>query len=1496
LLILYDISHNKIDGLTNYKELKVEHEINTESVLSFSYPISDPKHDLIQEECYIRTQDNEYIVKEVNFKDDDWTEYICKLNIEGIKGKDVSHFETIEQSCTNAVNLALVGTGWTIGSCNVTKLRTVRKNNCNAYIVLQEIQSAYGCEMTFDAITKEVYIYQSLGADKGSYFAEQLNLKKLDVQRNSYDYITRLIPLGKDGLGIASINGGLNYVENYQYSNKIITAYWEDNRYTDATALLEDAIERLDYLSKPYRAYKADVIDLANINPQYAILDYSLGDTITLLAKSKSTKEAQRIIKLTAYPDEPERNSCEIANKLLNLANMQVRFVDTANIIDIVTTVDGLVDGTKVDGVDWAKVQNVHIITADIQDASITTAKIGNLQVTTAKIAEASITNVKIDRASINKLQVVTADIVDANITTAKIGNLAVSSAQIQDAAITTAKIGNAQIFSAKIADAQITTAKIGLGAITTALIATAAIGTTQIADGSITDAKIVSLTANKISAGTIDAATITVVHLNAANITVGTINGAQITPGAIGATQLATSINTLISTAQTTADGKNTIYYQIAQPAGGVYKANDIWYDTNDGYKMYYYNGTTWVTVSFGTNVFADNAITADKIADGVNTAISNAQTRGDLGVTNAATAQTKANQGVTDAASALAYANAIQIGGRNLLKKSNPNITGAGYNLLGCDFGDAKPISGELYTISIKGTLNDPALTGFYANIDDGSGTYPAIAIVGSADKNSSGIYTKTFTMPTLPNPATISIIYAYPLGLYKSATLNWVKIEKGNKATDWTPAPEDVDAAIATAQATANGKNEVTYSLTVPGATANAIGDIWFQKNASNVIISQWEGLGGTSWSAKTIDNAVIANLDAAKITAGYISVDRLQAGTIVAAKLATDTITAASGVIADLAIVTANIADLAVTGAKIANATIVNANIFDATIQSAKIAALDAAKITTGTLDAARIAAGTITGTHIAAGTITAGDIQALTLTAGLMAVGTITATQIAVATITGDKLVADAITAREIASKTITANEIVALTITAAEIAAGTITAVKIAAGTITTNELASTVGAGLNISSNTSITLKADLTYVNAIQIGGRNYYKSTTVITDITGQTHTRPYAGCENGLYFVGLSTTDGTLRFNNVITNNGYWTVSFEVRGSQSVAISFIADICDGVQKEIRTTNDNTWLKVFITANVTNYSSTTYNFVDFSSIAWAYFYVRNLKVEKGNKATDWTPAPEDSPTNANIIATINLSPESITIDAANLNLSGLVTITNIGNGTTSIDGANIKTGTINASVIAVTNLNAANITTGNLDAARIQTNVITAINNNATLSINAARLNLTGYITATNLATAGQTTINGGNITTGSISADRINGGTITGVTITVGTDLAVGNNIYVGNTATGNQKFIKFFESANSYEEALINVAKPNYPTDNYTRLFFGAREITFDSYGVPKWRLENLALESQLNSYIKPFYTGNRCYIDYGSGILMIRNSSGTVIGTIAITP
>ena len=59
-----------------------------------------------------------------------------------------------------------------------------------------------------------------MGGDRGTYFSNEIRLKLLNQQGNTYDYITVIYPIGKDGITIGPVNNGSNILENYQYSNK----------------------------------------------------------------------------------------------------------------------------------------------------------------------------------------------------------------------------------------------------------------------------------------------------------------------------------------------------------------------------------------------------------------------------------------------------------------------------------------------------------------------------------------------------------------------------------------------------------------------------------------------------------------------------------------------------------------------------------------------------------------------------------------------------------------------------------------------------------------------------------------------------------------------------------------------------------------------------------------------------------------------------------------------------------------------------------------------------------------------------------------------------------------------------------------------------------------------------------------------------------------------------------------------------------------------------
>lgn len=161
---------------------------------------------------------------------------------------------------------------------------------------------------------------------------------------------------------------------------------------------------------------------------------------------------------------------------------------------------------------------------------TVNKALINKLDVDTAKITYATITNLNATNASIenlktNKLDATYADIINANIENLKAVN---------------AEITNLKANSLTADKADLAYAKIDFANVTAQVV-----GTSIIKDGAVTNEKVQSLSANKLTAGTIDASKITVTNLNADNITVGTINGKRIGTGSLSLDKLAEEVPT---------------------------------------------------------------------------------------------------------------------------------------------------------------------------------------------------------------------------------------------------------------------------------------------------------------------------------------------------------------------------------------------------------------------------------------------------------------------------------------------------------------------------------------------------------------------------------------------------------------------------------------------------------------------------------------------------------------------------------------------------------------------------------------------------------------------------------------------------------------------------------------------------------------------------------------------------------------------------------------
>lgn len=416
-----------------YTELKKESMLsNGDKQLSFQY---FGKYTDILPEYYIETADDRYVVKEVR-PQIAAVEYVCKLDLEALEAFTVPQFTAKDKTIFLAANQALLSTGWT---CSVdqgiaSKVRSVQQFNKTPYELLLKIRDAFMCEISFDSINKVVSFAETLGSDRGVYMRPELNLKDVSLALDSYDFYTRIIPRGEGGLDIKSVNGGVDYVENYQYSTKIRTLYWEDTSYTSAQALKDDAIAKLADLSKPKKSYSADVRDLAKLSNDYSILDYGLGDTVTIVDEPLGIKDTQRIVTITEYPDDPTRNTVELSNTVLTWEEYQERLSAAADAWEEISNADGSINGVYVHGVQSGDVVGVEVVVGESGETYT-----GDLQ--TAVNQMQSFIGGKIGTIETTYLQATMANIDTANINTAKIKDLFVQVGLIKDAVISGARI-----------------------------------------------------------------------------------------------------------------------------------------------------------------------------------------------------------------------------------------------------------------------------------------------------------------------------------------------------------------------------------------------------------------------------------------------------------------------------------------------------------------------------------------------------------------------------------------------------------------------------------------------------------------------------------------------------------------------------------------------------------------------------------------------------------------------------------------------------------------------------------------------------------------------------------------------------------------------------------------------------------------------------------------------------------------------------------------------
>lgn len=197
---------------------------------------------------------------------------------------------------------------------------------------------------------------------------------------------------------------------------------------------------------------------------------------------------------------------------------------------------------------------------------------------------------------------------------------------------------------------------------------------------------------------------------------------------------------------------------------------------------------------------------------------------------------------------------------------------------------------------------------------------------------------------------------------------------------------------------------------------------------------------------------------------------------------------------------------------------------------------------------------------------------------------------------------------------------------------------------------------------------DSAITQKADeiaLTVakkeIENIQVGGTNLLGSHI---PIYGLYHIPSFVRTGTTSFeVIGHVDNDGTVRISNIIDGNGWYTISFDVK-CQIEGWGVDVEFCDGKIKNFSPISTTDYTHCVYSYEVANYTSDIFNFIDIYGLSSQTFWFKNIKVEKGKIATDYSPCPSDYPTTTEMNS-------AITQKADEINLSVSQTINNIQTG---------------------------------------------------------------------------------------------------------------------------------------------------------------------------------------------------------------------------------
>jgi len=322
VLYLLDLDDKPIKSIKKKSDLSIEHVDDESSILTVSLSMDES---VITEQQFIYRK-NRYIVTEIEISKNA-RQQVITAEIDYLGLSDA--IQTVDETTSTLKTITdatVKDTEYTIKSVSVNSdNHSIKMEGASVLSILRWLAIISELKLRFDTLNRTISYVPDIDSNIGFLFQYRKNLQ--DITKRQYKpKATTLIPYGKDGLTIESINNGKKYVEDFSYYESLgytvdearirfnKSNNFEDGRYVYPGELMREAKKQLRTFAYPQIAYG---VEIARLNR-----DVKIGQYGYVIDEELGIKVNVKIVRLIEY-ENARNNEIELNYLIPDIATTQ---------------------------------------------------------------------------------------------------------------------------------------------------------------------------------------------------------------------------------------------------------------------------------------------------------------------------------------------------------------------------------------------------------------------------------------------------------------------------------------------------------------------------------------------------------------------------------------------------------------------------------------------------------------------------------------------------------------------------------------------------------------------------------------------------------------------------------------------------------------------------------------------------------------------------------------------------------------------------------------------------------------------------------------------------------------------------------------------------------------------------------------------------------------------------------------------------------------------